>query len=140
MLGRGADLRQRRLDPRPRVDRGEHHRQVLGQAEQPVGLQHLVAAEALGAAQQDAGGQAVALADAQERVAQELAAGPVALGEVRGELEAVLVHSAAPTACPRRHGGEADDQRAQRGWPARRRSWSSCPSRWLSSIHVDSVV
>ena len=36
-----------------------------------------------------------------QRVAQEPAAGPVALGEVRGELEAVLVHSAAPTACPR---------------------------------------
>ena len=96
--GDGADLRQRRLDPGARVHGGQHHRQVLGQAQQPIGLQHLVAAEALGAAQQDAGGQAVALADAQERITEELAAGAVALGEVGGELEAVLVHSAAPTA------------------------------------------
>src|SRR6185437_1497812 len=101
VLGGGADLRQRRLDPRARVHRSQDHRQILGQAEQPVGLEHLVAAEALGAARQDAGGQAVALADRQQSVAEERAAGPVALREVRGELEAVLVHSAAPTACPR---------------------------------------
>src|SRR6202012_2819237 len=100
VLGRGADLRQCGLDARPRVDRGEHHRQIIGKAEEAVGLQYLVTPESFGAPQQDAGGQAVALADTEQRVAQELAAGPVTLGEVRGELEGVLVHSAAPTACP----------------------------------------
>src|SRR6202012_774291 len=136
VVGGGADLGQRRLDPRPRVHPDEHHRQVVGEAEQAIGLQHLVAAEALRAAQQDAGGQAVALADAEPRVPQERAAGPVALGEVAGELQAVLVHSAAPTTWPRTTAANPTT-RDPSTLATPISSWSSWPSRWLPSIQVD---
>src|SRR4029077_5546941 len=106
---------------------------------QPVGLKQLMAPETLGAAQQDARSQVVALADRQERVAQEHLARPVALGEIGGELETVLVHSAAPTAWPSVTAANPTTSEPSR-LASPTASWSSCPRRWLSSIQVDSVV
>ena len=107
-----------------RVDADEDHRQVVGEAEEAICLQHLMAPKALCPAQQDAGGQAMALADPKQRIAQEPVAGPVALGEVGRELEAVLVHSAAPTAWPSATAAKPTTSDPSR-FAAPIRSWSS---------------
>ena len=52
--GSFVDVRERRLDPRARVDGDRHEREVLGERQQPVGPQVVLGAEALDAAQQQA--------------------------------------------------------------------------------------
>jgi hypothetical protein len=92
-----VDLAERRLDPPTAVDRDRDERQVLGEAQQPVGVQVLLGAEAADAPHHDARLQPVPGVDRGQRVGEEAAVGPLALAEVGGQLQPILAHSAPPT-------------------------------------------
>ena len=93
------DLVEQRLDARPRVDRDRDHRQVLGERQQPIGVQMVLDAEAGDAAQHEARAQLVAGIEVGQRIGQEAIAGAVALAEVGRQLQCVG-HSAPPIWSP----------------------------------------
>ncbi len=138
--------RERRLDPRARVDRDRDDGQVFGERQQPVGVQVVQPPEAFGAAQQDAGLQPLGAVDVEQRVAEQPAVGAVALAEIGGELQAVLAgaarrgaHACAPIACPSTARAKPA-VRLSRMLASARASAPSSVSRCVSSIHVEKVV
>ena len=134
----GHDLVEERLDARALVDRDGDDRQVLGERQQPVGVQVVLDPEARDAAQDEARAQAVARVEVGERVGQEAVAGAVALAEVGRELERVA-HSAPPSWSPSHTQARPSARLTSRlASPSARRP--SSPSRWDSSVHVLNVV
>ena len=112
------DLVEQRLDARPRVDRDRDDRQVLGEREQPVGVQMVLDPEARDAAQDEARAQAVAGVEVGQRIGQEAIAGAVALAEVRRQLQRVG-HRRASDLVAEPHAGQAEREADERRWPAR---------------------
>ena len=101
------DLVERRLDARARVDGDGDHRQVLGERQQPVGVQVVLDPEALDAAHDEARAQPVAGVEVDERIGQEALARAVALAEVGRQLQASVGHSAAPEPVSQPHARRA---------------------------------
>ena len=86
-------LLEHALDARSRVDRHRHQREILGQREYPIGTKVVLEPEPLRAPQHHAHLDLPAPVQVEQRVGDELVLGPVALAEVRGELQAVVVHT-----------------------------------------------
>ena len=133
------DQLEHRLDPLAAVDGDRDDRQVLGQRQQPVGVQVVQAAEAFGASQQDAGLQPVAAVDVEQLVGEQPVVGAVALAEIGRELQAVLVHSVRSDRAAEWRRADADDE-ADDDVDDRARDSPSSASRWVSSIQVENVV
>ena len=86
------DFVEQVLDAWPGVNRDRDEREILGQREEPVGAAVVLQAEALGATEHHADLDLLASVQIEQRVGDELMLGPVALAEIRGELQAVVVH------------------------------------------------
>ena len=134
-----AHPRERPLDRGALVDRHGHERKILREREEPVGMERLTEPEPLGRAHQHGGSQLVLLEEIHEGVRQELVPDPFRLAEVDRELEAVVIHKAAPTSHPAtaaRSPATSEIPRFARAI----RSLPSSPSRSVSSIQVEKVV
>ena len=128
-----------RLDARARVDGDRDDRQVLGERQQPVGVQVVLDAEARDAAQDEARAQPVAGVEVGQRIGQEAIAGAVALAEVGRQLQRVGRHSAAPSWSPS-HTHARPSARLTSTLASPGAARPSSPRRWDSSIHVLNVV
>src|SRR5205807_6317655 len=112
---------------------------ILRQREQAICAPAMVPAEALGAAQHHAHLDLTPAVQVEQRVGHELLVGAVALPEVRGQLEAVLVHRCAPTKRPRA-AAPSPTTRLTSAFPAAFPSSPASASRCVSSIQVENVV
>src|SRR5919204_667393 len=99
----------------------------------------VVVAEALRAAQHHAHLDLAATVEIEQRIGHELILGAVTLAEVRGQLEAVLVHRCPPN---RRPSAAAPSPTARliRRLPAAPPNSPSSTRRCVSSIQVENVV
>ncbi len=137
--GELRDLAERALDPLGAIHRQRNHREVLREAEQPLGVQPVLGAEPLEPPQQDADREVVPVEGVEDRVSEEAPARHVALSEVSREREGVLAHSAPPSECPSFARPRPRITLSSRLWASSDSSPSS-PSRWVSNIQVEKVV
>ena len=87
------DLLEQVLDSRSRIDRHRHQREILRQREYPVRAKPVLQPEALRATQHHADLNLLAPIQVEQRVGDELLLGSMALAEIRGELQAIVVHT-----------------------------------------------